>query len=456
MSETLHVWMDGAHIGEFHRRSKGARIGFSYDDGDRMPISLSLPLDGHCARNAPSAFLENLLPDDEGARRRMALRLHSEDTDTFSLLGMADTVGGLVFTKTPELPDAPIDVTPLDDAEIIAQIGYARANGYSWFARDEDDEFYERNRPRCRFSIAGGQPKITLARRDGVWLWPNYAVPSTHIIKPEVSDCPDSDYVEDATMTLGRMCGLDVADHGILEVDDGMGGSARAFITRRFDRVVRGGGVHRIHCEDLTQAMGMPPSSKYDIDAVSCVRFLHHHDPSDGMGYEWVRRMAFNAASGDCDSHGKNYSIMLRPDGFSFAPMYDMTATRTWVHLDQELAMPIAGAQYPERLSPKEWAAFAEECGLDPDRVVHIARSMSGAVLGHLDEACATVPGRTRGDMAKAVRKANESAEPENAAEAPAPRTAPVSGFGSGMVWVSPHERNGHPVIGYYRSYPSR
>lgn len=107
---------------------------------------------------AAETFLENLLPDDENARRRMALRLHIDSIDTFLLLGNADTVGGLVFTAEPSLPRRPVEVRPVYDEEIAQQIGYVRANGYGWFARDVNDEFYERSIPRCRFSIAGGQP----------------------------------------------------------------------------------------------------------------------------------------------------------------------------------------------------------------------------------------------------------------------------------------------------------
>lgn len=404
--ETLHVWRDGEHVGEFLRDPHG-RVSFRYDSDRESPISLSLPANGNASRTAAETFLENLLPDDENARRRMALRLHIDSIDTFLLLGNADTVGGLVFTAEPNLPRRPVEVRPVDDEEIAQQIGYVRANGYSWFARDVNDEFYERSIPRCRFSIAGGQPKFTLARRGGVWLWPNIAIPSTHIIKPELRDCPESDTVEDATMTLGMQCGLPVAEHGLLEVR-----GARAFITRRFDRTVNGNGVRRIHCEDLAQAMGRAPEAKYDIGAAACIRFLQRYDATGEMCYEWVRRLAFNVSSANYDAHGKNYSIMLNDRDFCFAPMYDMVATRAWPHLDQEMAMPINGVNYPELLTPHDWQAFASQTGLDEERVVHLARTMANSVLDHAQESSEEVSEPVRGAMLTAIAKANASIEP--------------------------------------------
>lgn len=445
MGDILHAWLDGAHVGVFHRTPSG-RISFCYDSADGIPISLSLPRSGRIRPLAPEAFLANLLPDDEAAQRRMAARLHVDSIDPFVLLGNADTVGGLTFTPDAKTPAPAVTARPVDDEEIARQIGYAARNGHHWFARDPDDEFSERERPRCRFSIAGGQPKITLARRAGVWLWPNASIPSTHILKAEIRDCPGSDRVEDATMTLGSLCGLPVAEHGIWEAD-----GAHAFIVRRFDRIIRDGTVHRIHCEDLAQAMGLRPDMKYAIGAADCIRFLRRHDPTDGMAYEWIRRLAFNISSADCDSHGRNYSIMPAADGFRFAPMYDMTATRTWPHLDQEMAMPVGGVEYAELLTPGDWEAFARSVGLDGERVAHIARTMAYRVLERREEAARDVPAPIRDTMLNAIGRANEAICPLD--EPVSAEDAPTGSFTTGgAVWIGPHMRSGYAVSGYWRS----
>lgn len=170
----LHVWSDSTHIGVFSQRSGGSLVRFEYDDAKGAPISLSLPRTGAYSDIAPKAFLENLLPESRKARWRMADRLGVDSVDTFDLLAGVDVTGGLVFTPSAEEPSVQGEARPLDDDELAAQIIQTRAAGSAWFARTE----------HCRFSLAGGQPKFTLANHNGTWLWPNIAIPSTHIIKP--------------------------------------------------------------------------------------------------------------------------------------------------------------------------------------------------------------------------------------------------------------------------------
>ena len=374
-SDVLHAWSEEGHVGEFRRGPSGS-VTFSYDSERRVPVSLSLPLSGGHSKRAPSAFLENLLPDDPASRRRIR------------------------GARQAEMP----------------------------------------------FLSGRGQPKFTVARMHGVWLWPDATTPSTHIIKPEVIDCPDSDLVEDAVMTLGERCGLSVASHGIVRFDD-----TRAFVTERFDRRIEDGMVRRLHCEDLAQSMGISPEDKYMVDAASCVRLLRRCDPSGGLAYEWIRRCAFNVSSADCDSHGKNYSIMFDREGFGFTPMYDMTATRVWPRLDQELAMPINGIEYPELLTPRDWESFGRRTGLDGARVAAIARDMAYRVLNHVEETASGLPANTKDRLIAAVGKANAAIEPVD--EGLASPQSPISaGYPVGMTWVGPYERNGSTVSGYWRT----
>lgn len=112
--------------------------------------------------------------------------------------------------------------------------------------------------------------------------------------------------------------------------------------------------------------------------------------------------------------------------------------------------MPINGVEFAELLTPFDWEAFAEEAGLDGERVAHIARTMAGAVLDHLDEASAGLPDSLRESMRKAVSKANENIQPlHRRMSKPKANTA---SFNGGGVWVSPHIRSGYEVSGYWRS----
>ncbi|WP_420796814.1 HipA N-terminal domain-containing protein [Bifidobacterium callitrichos] len=86
--EVLHVWNGGRHVGEFSRRRTDSDVDFRYDSdestsgGVGVPISLSLPVSGVSSRRAPKAFLENMLPADPSARRRIRLSLLLVDSSS--------------------------------------------------------------------------------------------------------------------------------------------------------------------------------------------------------------------------------------------------------------------------------------------------------------------------------------------------------------------------------------
>ncbi|MDR1427495.1 MAG: HipA N-terminal domain-containing protein [Bifidobacteriaceae bacterium] len=69
-------------------------------------MSLSLPHGGSWPRNAPSRFLDNLLPDGDTVRHRMAFDLGADSAGVFDLLKHVggDIAGGLVLTPTDSSP----------------------------------------------------------------------------------------------------------------------------------------------------------------------------------------------------------------------------------------------------------------------------------------------------------------------------------------------------------------
>ena len=76
----LNIFLNARHVGQLLRESSGA-ISFVYDQDwlaweHRLPVSLSLPLREDRYVGAPvMAVFENLLPDNDGIRRRVAERV---------------------------------------------------------------------------------------------------------------------------------------------------------------------------------------------------------------------------------------------------------------------------------------------------------------------------------------------------------------------------------------------
>lgn len=67
-----HAWLQNRLVGRFFEGSDGATR-FEYAPEASMPISLSLPLDGSWQADAPGAFLDGLLPDNDSEREAMRL-----------------------------------------------------------------------------------------------------------------------------------------------------------------------------------------------------------------------------------------------------------------------------------------------------------------------------------------------------------------------------------------------
>ena len=163
-SRALSVWANGERVGVWRLPARGP-MEFCYDatwidSPAGRPLSLSLPfMPGNIAHKGPRVlnYFDNLLPDSDIIRKRIAQRYRTETLDAFDLLQAIgrDCVGAVQLL--PE-DDAPVGVdriegTPLTDAEIetmLTRTVSAPALG----ATDEIDDF--------RISLAGAQEKTAL------------------------------------------------------------------------------------------------------------------------------------------------------------------------------------------------------------------------------------------------------------------------------------------------------
>jgi len=203
----LNVFLNSRLVGQLAREPSGG-VSFSYAPAwlgweHRMPVSLSLPLQETRYNGAPvMAVFDNLLPDSDLIRRRVAERVGAEGVDAFSLLSQIgrDCVGALQFLPDGQEPQPMSELTGehVDEAHIgailsdldLAPLGIRRENDF-------------------RISVAGAQEKTALLRKDGQWIEPTGTTPTTHIIKPQIGRLPNgmdlSDSVENEYMCLKLM-----------------------------------------------------------------------------------------------------------------------------------------------------------------------------------------------------------------------------------------------------------
>src|SRR3546814_6597598 len=131
----LLVYLNNRLVGHLAKEPSGA-IDFRYDETwlgweQAFPVSLSLPLREDPYRGEPvAAVFENLLPDSESLRRRVAETVGARGTDAYSLLAAIgrDSVGALQFIADgpgEKIGSTALEGEVVDDAAIEKEIGRA-------------------------------------------------------------------------------------------------------------------------------------------------------------------------------------------------------------------------------------------------------------------------------------------------------------------------------------------
>lgn len=130
------------------------------------------------------AVFENLLPDSEPLRRRVAEKVGAGGTDAYSLLAAIgrDCVGALQFVAgdIDIIESTAIEGEPVDEAAIERLL---RNLAQAPLGLDRDDDF--------RISIAGAQEKTALLRHGDAWLKPHGTTPTTHLFKTQIGQLPN-------------------------------------------------------------------------------------------------------------------------------------------------------------------------------------------------------------------------------------------------------------------------
>ncbi|RCK43650.1 toxin HipA [Thalassospira profundimaris] len=326
----LRVYLNNRLVGHLLKEPSGA-IEFRYDQSwldweNAFPVSLSLPLQEDTYRGEPVvAVFENLLPDSDNLRRRVAEKVGARGTDAYSLLEAIghDCVGALQFIAgdaEPNTDSTKIDGEPVDDAAIEKIL---RNLALAPLGLDREDEF--------RISVAGAQEKTALLYHKGKWLKPHGTTPTTHLFKTQIGQLPNgidlSNSVENEfyCLKLFEAFGLPVNKAEILTF-----GETKALVIERFDRLkAKDGRLLRLPQEDCCQALSIPPSRKYQSDhgpgMVDILTFLRGSDtPADDQKLFLKAQILFWLI-GATDGHAKNFSVFLRPGGsFSMTPLYDV------------------------------------------------------------------------------------------------------------------------------------
>lgn len=357
--------MNDQPVGVFRQTGTDTASFFYEPSYSGTPVSLSMPVGEQAREDVAYFYLDNLLPENEDSRRRLA-RLFGCTPHAFDLLAKIgeDVAGAIVLSPDPDLPHR--DSAPLLEAndDLIAY-------WISLLKVDPSAPPPDNHEPR--FSLAGQQAKFSLARAGNMWFLSTAEFPSTHIFKPAYIRHPEADRAEAAMLLLAREVGIPAARAEVMQF---LGEDV--FVTARWDRFEG----TRIHAEDLLQALGDPISDKYGVYDDDVYRLLSPH----GLERDYLRQMLFNVAIGNADAHAKNYSFLLAGSDVRLAPLYDTLPIFLWPQYDQKLCISINGKWTLDGVIEADWVAWAGAAGYDPELVVTEMRTIFSVVGERLPE----------------------------------------------------------------------
>jgi serine/threonine-protein kinase HipA len=101
--------------------------------------------------------------------------------------------------------------------------------------------------------------------------------------------------------------------------------------------------------------------------------------------------IVLNVLCCNTDAHAKNYSIMIRGNGASLAPIYDIMCGEVWGNVTKNLAQAVAGKSRGNDLNGRDWQRFARECGLNPRQVLDLVGTLAKSAIAEAEAAASEV-----------------------------------------------------------------
>ena len=354
-NKPLQVFLGGQPVGLLMQSDAGD-LSFEYAQDATRALSISMPLEDKTFGNdACEAYFGGLLPESEPARKMLGLRFGVNAHNTFSLLrAIGHECAGAVSVVEQDDPIVPVDsfdlkLKVISDKELARHIRELPRSPL--FVGVED----------LRLSLAGVQDKAAVCLVDGKIALPLEGSPTTHILKPAIEIVKDSVPNEYFCMRVARAMGLNVPP-----VEMRMADKTPYLLVERYDReFLPDGRLRRIHQEDFCQALGIRTSAKYEAEGGPGLKasfdLVKQCDTPAADVLHLMEMVIVNYLLGNTDAHGKNFSLLHRPDSaIVLAPFYDLLCTQIYEKLTKNMSMQIGGKHNINEVRPEHWEALCK------------------------------------------------------------------------------------------------
>jgi serine/threonine-protein kinase HipA len=228
---------------------------------------------------------------------------------------------------------------------------------------------------KSQITVTGVQPKLSLTigksetgvrKLTLVGLWGNY------ILKPPGQYYPQLPEVEDLTMHLADIAGINTVPHSLIRLKSG----ELSYITKRVDRSKK----EPVHMEDMCQLTERLTENKYRGSYEQIAKAIDKYSVQPGLDIvNFYEIVVFSFITGNADMHLKNFSLLQRNAGdFVLSPAYDLVATML-VNPDdkEELALTLNARK--TKLKQRDFEAAFNSAGLTIKQQENIFKKMSRA-----------------------------------------------------------------------------
>jgi serine/threonine-protein kinase HipA len=222
----------------------------------------------------------------------------------------------------------------------------------------------------ARLSIAGFQDKVALHKINDKFFLPEYGSnsPTTLIMKNQSREygfLPENKFF---CNNLAERIGLPVPKTDLLEFNKHI-----VLLSERYDRKITDNSVIRLHQEDFCQALSLMPNKKYESNSgpgfADCFKIIFKSKLDDSKKNldNFVKTAIYNVIIGNCDAHGKNFSILYNSpvSGKQLSPFYDLVSTKIYVELSEKFSMKYGEKSTLEEFNNNSWSKFASYAEFD-------------------------------------------------------------------------------------------
>jgi serine/threonine-protein kinase HipA len=390
MSQTLLVFIGGQPAGRLTRPDAGEPPTFTYEreyvNSSGPALSARMPLSyAPYSADRVVPYLAGLLPEHAPTRQRWAQAAGASPDDYFELLSHMglDCPGAVQFVSEANLAlfhDRAMQYVERSDSHIADRLRTLARDSASWALPEE------------HWSLGGQQEKFALALLGGRWHEAQGAAATTHIVKPEIKALHHQALVEHATQVAAASLGLAVSSSQFVAFEDQW-----ALVSTRYDRVVVGTSVTRLHQEDFCQAIGRMPERKYEANRGPRVADMERVLVRQAHDLSAARKaladfVIINVVAGAPDGHAKNLSLLHSGRQTRVAPLYDLASALAYdkADVDRAVALSVGGERHHSRIYAKQWRRASKDLVLAPDytleRVEYLAARFPAAFFGVLEE----------------------------------------------------------------------